>query len=178
MSIRLYLDTNVILSRYAPDEPQHVEAKKLLEEIEGGKLAAVTSVLTLVEVVSTITRAYERFTDKTESLKREEITGIFLRRIMKIRNLDFIPVGGEVSIKVEERSVKLPASFAIALEIGSKTGGKTLDNLHIAAAFVASRIYDHKIDYFVTLDEDILRHQGEIKELIETKVITPAEIIK
>lgn len=38
----LYLDTNVILTRYAPEEPQHGEAKKLLEMIEDGKLAAVT----------------------------------------------------------------------------------------------------------------------------------------
>ncbi len=78
----LYLDTNVILARYAPNEPQHDNAKKLLNKIENGKLSAVTSVLTLVEVVCATGRAYERFGDKTETLGREEVAGAFLRRIL------------------------------------------------------------------------------------------------
>ena len=172
----LYIDTNIILARYAPDEPQHNKAKSLLDEIERGGLSAVTSILTLVEVVSATSRAYERFTDEAEQLGREKVASAFLRRIINIRNLGFIPVGGEVSISVEEGDVKLPALFAVALEIGSKTGVKTLDNLHLAAASIASRIYGQKIDYFVTLDEDILRHRKEVKDLIETIVVTPAEV--
>lgn len=172
----LYLDTNVILARYAPDEPQHDEAKNLLVKIEEGKLAAVTSILTLIEVVSTTSRAYERFKDKAESMKREEVAGAFLRRVIYIRNLDFIPTGGEVSINVEEHRVKLPALFAVALEMGSKTEVKTLDNIHLAAASIASRIYGQKIECFITLDEDLLKHREEVKDLIEVKVATPAEI--
>jgi len=72
--------------------------------------------------------------------------------------------------------VKLPALFVVALEMGSKTGVKTLDNLYLAAAYIASRIYDHKIDYFITLDEDILRRRERIKDLIESRVASPAEI--
>lgn len=172
----LYLDTNVILARYAPDEPQHDEAKSLLDKVEGGKLAAVTSILTLVEVVSTTSRAYDRFVDKAESFKRHEVSGAFLRRVISIKNLDFIPMGGEVLMNVEDRRLKLPVLFAIALELGSKTGVKTLDNLHLAAASIASRIYGKKIDYFVTLDGNILKRRENIRELIETKVVTPTEI--
>lgn len=172
----LYIDTNIILARYAPEEPLHDEAKNLLAEIEDGKLTAVTSILTLIEVVSTTSRAYDSLKDKPESLRREEVAGAFLRRVLKIRNLDFIPVGGEVSIKVDEQHVKLPVLFAVALDIGSKTGVKTLDNIHLSAAYIASRIYGHKIDHFITLDEDILRHRQEINKLIETKVATPTII--
>lgn len=171
----LYLDTNIILARYAPDEAQHDEAKDLLNRIEDGELAAVTSILTLVEVVSTTSRAYDRFTDHA-GMKREEVAGAFLRRAIKIRNLDLIPMGGEVSIDVEEKLVKLPALLAVAIDIGSKTGVKTLDNIHLAASSIASRIYGHKIDYFITLDEDILKHHEEIMNLMGTKVVTPAEI--
>ncbi len=176
MRTLLYLDTNIILARYAPDEPQHEETKNLLNKIEEGKLASVTSILTLIEVVSTISRAYNRFKGEPESMNREEVAGAFLRRVINIRNLDLIPMGGEVSIDVEEQRVKLPALFAVALEIGSKTGVKTLDNIHLAATSIASRIYGHKIDYFITLDEDILKHGEDIKDLIEVKVVTPAEI--
>lgn len=171
----VYLDTNVILARYAPDDPQHDEAKSLLRKIERGKLAAVTSVLTLVEVVCVTSRAYEKFDDTVEDLGREEVAGAFLRRIVNINNLGFIPVGGEVSFNVAEQKVKLPALFALALEIGAKTGVKTLDTLHLASATIASRIYGQKIDCFVTLDEDILKRREDIIGLIESRVASPAE---
>ena len=172
----LYLDTNIILARYAPDEPQHGEAKDLLRRIEEGEFSAVTSILALVEVVSATSQAYSRFEGNAESMKREEVAGAFLRRVLDIQNLGFIPVGGEVSLDVEEKAIRLPALFAVALEMGSKTGVKTLDNIHIAAASIASRIYGQKIDYFITLDEDILKHQKEIEELAEIRVVSPAVI--
>ena len=172
--MRLYLDTNVILARYAPNEPQHEEAKKLLNRIETGTISAVTSVLTLIEVVSATSKAFERFGDKSEALGREEVAGAFLRRVLNIKKLDFIPTGGEASFNVKERSVQLPALFALALEIGSKTGLKTLDTLHLASASIASRIYESKIDYFVTLDEDMLKHHKDISSIIESKVVSPA----
>ncbi len=170
----VYLDTNIILAKYAPEEPQHQEAKKLLNRIESGKVTAVTSALTLVEVVCTTSRAYQRFDNKAAELGREEVAGAFLRRLLNIKGLSFIPIGSEVSITAEEKQVKIPALFALALEIGSKTGVKTLDSLHLASAAIASRIYGIKVDYFVTLDEDILKKREEITELIESKIASPA----
>jgi predicted nucleic acid-binding protein len=172
--MRLYLDTNVILARYVPNEPQHEESKKLLNKIEKGKVSAVTSVLTLVEIVCATSRAYERFGDKVEALGREEVAGAFLRRVLNIKKLDFIPMGGEASFNVNDRSVQLPALFALALEIGSKTGLKTLDTLHLASASIASRIYESKIDYFVTLDEDMLKRRKDISSIIESRVVSPS----
>jgi predicted nucleic acid-binding protein len=171
----VYLDANVILARYASDEPQHNEAKILLNKIEAGKVAAVTSVLTLVEVACTTSRAYQRF-DKKDGLGRDEVSGAFLRRVLNIKKLEFIPFGGDLSVVVEERQVKLPALFALALEIGSKTGVKTLDSLHLASASIASRIYGKSVDYVVTLDEDILKRREEIRTLIESRVASPSDL--
>ena len=109
---------------------------------------------------------------------REEVAGAFLRRILNIKKLQFIPLGGELSVTVEERQVKLPALYALALEIGSKTGVKTLDTLHLASASIASRIYGNKVDYFVTLDEDILKRYEEIRTLIESNVVSPTALKK
>ena len=80
-----------------------------------------------------------------------------------------------MSVDVVDRRVKIPAVFALALEIGAKTGVKTLDTLHLASASVASRIYGQKIDCFVTLDEDILKRREDISGLIESRVVSPAE---
>ena len=172
----IYLDTNVILARYAPGEPQHGEAKGLVSKIEAGKLSAVTSVLTLIEVACATSRAYERFDEKVRGLGREEVAGAFLRRVVGIAELGFIPLGGEVSVDVADRRVEFPALFVLALEIGAKAGVKTLDALHLASASVASRIYGHKVDCFVTLDEDILRRREALGSLIETRVVAPADL--
>lgn len=131
--------------------------------------------LTLVEIVCTTSRAYERYNHKEGALGREAVAGAFLRRVLKIKKLGLIPIGGEVSVNIDERHVDLPALFALALELGSKTGVKTLDTLHLASASIASRIYDQKIDYFITLDEDILKKAESIQSLIECKVISLSE---
>lgn len=172
----LYLDANVILARYAPDEAQHEESKQLILEIEEGKLKAVTSLLTLLEIVSTTSRVYERFGEEDGLMGREEVAGAFLRRTIGISNLDFIPMGGDISVKVDGRALKIPATYAVSLEIGSRTGVKTLDNIHLAAASIASRIYGESIDYFVTLDEDIMKHRKEIESLIDIEVARPDKI--
>jgi predicted nucleic acid-binding protein len=146
----LYLDTNVILARYAPEEPHHDDATSLLNKIEVGEFTAVTSILTLLEVASATSRAYDRFVPGSESMKREDIVGAFLRRVMALRNLEFIPLGGEITFNADERNIRLPAVFWLALEICVKTGVKTLDNIHLATASIASRIYGHEIERFVT----------------------------
>lgn len=74
--------------------------------------------------------------------------------------------------------MKLPALFVVALGITPKIGLKTLDNLHLAAIVITSRIYGQKIDYFVTLDEEIIKHREEVKALIDASVLTPAELVK
>jgi predicted nucleic acid-binding protein len=173
----LYLDTNIILARYAPDEPQHYQAKTILQKIDAGEFAAVTSVLTLVEVVCTTSRAYEKFNVKSKTFGREEVAGAFLKRILNMKKLTFVPMGGEVSVNAAKGQVEIPALFALAFEIGSKTGVKTLDTLHLASASIALKFYGNKIDYFVTLDEDILKRSKEITGLIKCKVVSPVECL-
>ncbi|MCX6642223.1 MAG: PIN domain-containing protein [Candidatus Bathyarchaeota archaeon] len=173
----LYLDTNILLARYSKGEQGHSAAKKLIKSIEAGNAKAVTSILTLIEIVSATSRAYDRYSERDPPMKRGEIAGAFLKRITEINNLRFIPIGGDVSINIGEKTLEIPALFAFALETGSKTGLKTLDNIHLASASIASRIYGEKIDHFVTLDEDILKHREEIVAAIGVMVAAPNEII-
>lgn len=173
----LYLDTNVILARYSRREPGHPDAKRLITNIEAGNADAVTSVLTLVEIVSATSRAYDRYKGEPPLMKRGDVSGTFLKRVANLNNLRFIPLGGDISLDLGERTLELPALFAVALETGSKTGLKTLDNIHIASAIIASRIYGQKIDHFVTLDEDILIHGEEIMATTGIKVTKPDKIV-
>ncbi len=47
-----------------------------------------------------------------------------------------------------------------------------MDTLHLASAAIAARIYGQKIDYFITLDEDIIKRQETINNLIESRVVS------
>ncbi len=173
----LYLDTNIILARFSRREPGHPDAKRLITNIEAGNAEAVTSILTLVEIASATRRAYDRYRGEFPTVRSIDVSGIFLKRVTKLKNLNFIPVGGDISLNLGERKLLLPAPFAVALETGSKTGLKTLDNIHIASASIASRIYGQKIDHFVTLDEDILTHGKEIEATTGIKITKPDSII-
>jgi len=174
----LYLDTNVILARYASNEPQHEAAKNIIKRIEEGEMNAMTSVLTLLEVASVTARAYERFVDVGENMKREDIAVAFLGRVVGLVNLTFVPMGGEINLKIAEQNLKFPAVVAVALEIAPKTGLKTLDNIHLATTIFASRIYGQKIDCFVTIDEEILKRREHVGDCIEARVPTPVEMEK
>jgi len=141
----LYLDTNVILARWAPREPHHSDAKRILQAVEEGKAHALTSTLTLLEVVSTTGRASQRFKEDETPMSREEISGAFLRRVVNTRNLSLIPFGGDITLNIAGIGVKGPALLAVALEAAAKTGVKTLDSIHVASVYVASRIYGHRV---------------------------------
>ena len=171
----LYLDTNVILARWAPQEAHHGDAKRILQAVEEGKAEAVTSTLTLLEVVSTTSRAFDRLKDAGH-MRREEISGAYLRRVMNTRNLGLIPFGGDITLTVDDRGVKVPALLAVALEVAAKTGVRTLDSIHVASVSAASRIAGRRVDYLVTLDEDLLRRRTEIEALTGAKVAAPGEI--
>jgi len=173
----LYLDTNVILARYSRREPGHPDAKRLITNIEAGNADAVTSILTLVEIVSVTSRAYDRYEGESPLVKRGDASGSFLKRVANLNNLRFIPLGGDISLNIGEGTLELPALFAVALETGSKTGLKTLGNIHIASALIASRIYGQKMDYFVTLDEDIIIHREEILATTGIKVTKPDKVV-
>ncbi len=171
----LYLDTNVILARWAPGEAHHRDAKRILLAVEDGEAEAMTSTLTLLEVVSTTSRAYDRFKG-AGPIGREEISGAYLRRILGTRNLGLVPFGGDISLAVDGREVKVPALLALALEVAAKTGVNTLDSLHVASVSAASRIFGRRVDYLVTLDEDMLSRHAEIEGLTGVRVAAPAEI--
>jgi len=165
----------VILARFAPEEPSHREAKELYQKIEDGKLGAVTSSLTLIEVVSTTGRAHDRHRT-AEDMSREDVAGAYLKRVVATPNLSIMPTGGEITLDIEGSPVKVPALYAVAIEVAAKTGVKTLDSIHIASASIASRIYGDRIDYLVTLDKDILKRRSEILRLTGIKAVSPGEL--
>lgn len=170
----LYLDTNIFLARYAPTEPHHREAKKLINRVERGEQKALTSTLTLIETTATISRTYN--TLQKPSYSREKLIGAYLKKIVNTPNLEFVPQGGDISLNIGQKAIDIPATYSIAIEVASVTQLKSLDTLHIASALTANRVYGHQIEYFVTLDEGILK-QGEALETMNIKAVSPSALM-
>ena len=170
-----YLDTNIFLARYAPSEKEHEDCKKLLDSTEEGQLKAVTSTLTLVEIASAVKRSQSRFTETTTVAKT---AGAFVRRALTVRNLSYIPLGGEMSLGSQTVKVRVPLLFSAALKGVQTLPLRTLDLLHLASAYVTVRLFGEDLNFFATLDEGILNFRREVKEFLGCPAVTPNELVR
>src|SRR6266851_7041506 len=108
-----YLDTNIFLARYSPSEKEHESSRTLVDATENGKLRAITSTLTLVEIASVVRRSPGKFPEKTSPA---EAAGAFVRRALSLRNLTLLPLGGDMTIGTGGSQVKIPLLFSAALK--------------------------------------------------------------
>jgi hypothetical protein len=67
--------------------------------------------------------------------------------------------------------------YAIALKAARTLPLRTLDLLHIASAYAAIRLQDKQLDYFTTLDSEILDHRKEIKTFLGCPTATPDDVV-
>jgi len=170
-----YLDTNVFLARYSPSEKEHEDCKRLLDSTEAGRLRALTSTLTLVEIASAVRRSQGKF---AESSDIPNTAGAFVRRAIAIRSLNFIPIGGEMTLGSQAFRVKIPLLFSAALKGVRSLPLRTLDLLHLASAYVAVRLFGEDLDFFTTLDEGILSCRKGVREFLGCPALTPNELIR
>ncbi len=174
---QLYLDTSVILARYAPTDEFHRSSKTIIGCVEDGSYTAATSVFTLVEVSSVISRSWEKFR-AVRKLSKDEVVAGYLGRIASIKNLAFIPAGGEGVLKVGGVEVLIPLLFEIALDISMETSARTLDNIHLASAIMCADVFKRKVDFFITGDKDLLKKRAAIKDVVKASIVSPREFVR
>jgi predicted nucleic acid-binding protein len=171
---RLYLDTNVLLAIYAPEDKGHQSSTKLVSAVEDERVKALTSTLTLIEIASAVKRSSRKFAQDEGS--DQELPGSFVRKTLQIKNLEYINLGTEVPLG-QESQARIPAVYAIALKAVRTLPLRTLDLLHIASAYAAIRLHGKELDFFTTLDRGILDARREIKTLLGCPSVTPDEVV-
>ncbi len=169
-----YLDTNVFLARYATTEKEHEDSKTLLESTEEGRLKAITSSLTLVEIASAIGRSQGKFSEA----RAQNTAGAFVRRALSLRNLNFVPLGGEMFLGGGTPKVRVPLLFSAALKAVRTLPLRALDLLHLSSAYMAVRLFGEELDFFTTLDEGILGLRREVKDFLGCPAVTPNELVR
>jgi predicted nucleic acid-binding protein len=175
-----YLDTNVFISRYKPDDPYHSSSKRILAGLEAGSLRACTSPLTVLETACVTSRTYESrpgFASENGSKARGSVISALLKRLARL-NLVFVHPPGDARFPVGECAVLMPAIFHLALNLSYKLGLRTLDCVHLAALMYSRSVLDEEVSFFVTADSDILERRRELREMTGCTFADPDEFAR
>jgi predicted nucleic acid-binding protein len=171
-----YLDTNVFISRWKPDDPYYSEAKIIASTLEKGEISAYTSVLTLLETASVAGRLYaHRMKDKGPEEKKMFIIKT-IRRLAALR-IRFIHLVGDIPLRLGNVKVDMPTLLADSFFLSFLTVLRTLDLMHIAAARHAKQIDSEKLGAFITGDAELLARKDEISKIIGMPVLSPKEYV-
>jgi len=170
-----YLDTNIFLARYSPSEKEHESSRTLVDATEKGKLRAITSTLTLVEIASVVRRSPGKFPEKTSPA---DAAGAFVRRALSVRNLTYLPLGGDMVIGSGGFQARIPLLFSAALKAAKTIPVRTLDLLHLASAYMAARFFAGALDFFTKLDEAIFGFRKEVRDFLGYPAVTPNELVR
>ncbi len=174
-----YMDTNVFLARFKPDDPYHSSCQKIVRELGKEGLRGCTSSLAILEVASVTSRSIETRSGSLHELgvqDRGRVISALIKRLMRL-NLVFVDPLDDVQLLSEGKSVRMPALLHGALNLTYNVGLRTLDCMHIASLICARRLLDEEIRFFVTGDADFLQRKKRLREITGSSFVDPDEFV-
>ncbi len=176
-----YIDTNVIISKIKPQDPFHSEAKRLFTQ---PYVRNISSSLFLVELKSVLSKQAPilvknlppKAKELSVGLNHSEKVELFFSFILETSNIEVLENPITEQLSIGSSSLKLTASYSIALRMASKTQLRALDNLHLAHLLLLERDANIHFDYLVTGDKMILNQRKMLNKLLEITVVTPKEL--
>ncbi|MHA1300713.1 MAG: type II toxin-antitoxin system VapC family toxin [Candidatus Helarchaeota archaeon] len=177
----IYIDTNVILSYYKPNEIFHNAARKILNS---KRIKLISSDLTIIELCSSISRQYSQNEIKISSSaqkileKEDEFTQIMalIKYILLSLNIEFFSNPGTQNFKLNNFKLDMCLDFYQTFYISPRLKLRTLDNLHIGALFNIVSLNKIKVDYLCTNDDEILNQKKIINEITGATPINPNQL--
>ena len=179
--MRVYLDTNVLVAYFKPNDPYYLDSRAILN---CSRINKVVSFLTLAEFSSAISRLEKggqvEFAPEIRAIiskipPREKAI-ILSKYIVKKFNLEVLGAKEPVNLKIGDKPVLFPLEFLKIINLSCELGLKTLDNLHIAVVALENKIAE--IKYFVTGDNDIIDHRERTLSVTGCPALTPKEFVK
>lgn len=169
-----YMDTNVFISRYKPDDPFHSASKRILEGLEAGCLKACTSPLTVLEAACVTSRSYEDRPGSGSGPGKGPVISAVLKRLARL-GLVFVHPPGDTRFPVGGDAVLMPAILHLALNLSFRVGLRSLDCVHLAALIHSRSVLDEEVSFFVTGDSEILKRRRELREVTGSAFADPEE---
>ena len=161
----VYVDTNVIIARYKPNDPLYSIANKFFQK----NYEFVISPITLVELYSVLSRVrpFLKFEKGLENTNMDTLIAFILYDSkLKIVARSFIS-----RLQILSKRLRVPLEYHLAIKFAEKLQLKTLDMLHIAYAYMLR----NRLDYIVTGDDDILKARELIKRHMGLEIREPSE---
>ena len=172
----LYLDTSVLLARWAPLDAHYSSSLALYTAISSGKIRGYISDFSLAEVASVVERQQIKF--QNTLTQSTNLTLEFVKRIHLTPNLTLVSTGSEISILIADQPATLSTIFWKSIDVAITTKLKTLDNIHLAITSSLFNLIGRKMNFFVTADHEILKKSQQIEHAYGFQVVSPKKLIK
>jgi len=166
-----YVDTNVILARYFPEDKLHRKATAFLEA-DRKKIASPVSVVELAAVVSRLQSEMRAPRELLREPPTRRIRAI-VEFLIRDCNLIIIAVPARAKIKFAGTILSVPLEYHSSIRLAHALELKALDLIHLAYADTL-RKWGHEVETFVTGDSDILNNSEKIREELGIEVEEPA----
>ena len=173
-----YLDTNVIVTRYLPADPNFLAVNTFFKKSHEAKYGSEISVLELYCVFSRLIKggavSVADYASEFESLNVDEKVRVSVEHAIQTWRLRVtVPEISFTKLQISKQAIQMDHRLFEAIRVSSKLGLKTLDTLHIA---FASTLREIAIDLetFITLDAEIISKREDIESEFGIQVASPA----
>lgn len=179
----VYVDANVIVSRYKPGDPYHGGSERILTS---RGIRKVSSDLTLVELASVVSRLHPtgdivlspEAEGATKGLSLTERILAIVGYVVHENPIEYYSFPSAEPLSVDGAVLSLLVDRLRAYMFAPVLGLKTLDNLHVAALSNVVLRGDVDVNYFVTCDGEMIEKRGRVKELTGVAVVDPDTLVE
>lgn len=167
-----YVDTNVILAKYFPEEKLRTRAIDFLDRTKGKKFVSPVSVVELAAVLSRLNLKLQAPNELLEQTPRRRIRAL-VEFLIRDSNLFLASVTVQAKVKIAKTVLSLPMEYHSCIRLAHVLKLKTLDLIHLSYADSLRRL-GYEVDAFVTFDKDILARSDDIRNETEIEVKEPS----
>lgn len=167
-----YVDTNVILARYFPDDELHADSTIFLESTRKKKIVSPVSAAELAAVVSRIEAELQAPTELLQEPPKRRVRAL-VEFFIKDSGLLMASAPVQARVRLGGTVLLVPIEYHNCIQLAHALRLKTLDLMHLAYAD-SLRKWGHELDSFVTGDEDILARSDAILEQLGISVKKPS----
>lgn len=172
----LYLDTSVLLARWAPLDVHHSSSLSLYKALSAGKIIGYLSDFSLAEIASVVERQQAKF--QATLPPNTQLALEFVKKIRLTPNLVLVCTSAESKIVIAQQTTSLSTVYWKSIDVAITTKLKTLDNIHLAITSSLFTLIGRKMDYFVTADHEILKKGLQIGHVYGFQVVSPEKLVK
>jgi len=166
-----YVDTNVILARYFPDDKLHDRATRFLERDRERKIISPISLAELAAVLSRLDVGLRAADELLQAPPKRRIRAL-VEFMVKDSNLLVASVPVQAKFKVAGTVLLAPIEYHSCIRFAHLLRLKTLDLLHLVYADNL-RKSGHDLNAFATFDKEILAKAELVQQEMEIEVKEP-----